>query len=186
MDTMGGSFFHCVDFREIWSEFGIISQDCSLCDPFQKLFPKFWSVEKNGCHGGSFFRCVDFREILQNSSPLKPLVRFWKNLTELLLGWPFSKIFCKILIRRKTWSPWGWGGGDFLHYMDRKKFLKILLLLNCWSKFGIIHKIVPCVTLFKIVHEILIHRKKWRPWGEAFFTVWTSEKFFKILFLRNR
>ena len=27
--------------------------------------------------------------------------------------------------------------GDFLHYTDIKKFLKNLLLRNCWSDFGI-------------------------------------------------
>ena len=66
-----------------WFYFEIISQDCSLGDPFQKLFTKFWSLEKRGSRvgGRSFFHCVDFREILQNSSHLKPLVRFWNNFT---------------------------------------------------------------------------------------------------------
>ena len=31
-----------------WSDFEIISQECSLGDPFQKLFAKFWSVHKHG------------------------------------------------------------------------------------------------------------------------------------------
>ena len=39
--------------------------------------------------------------------------------------------------------------GGFLHYMDMKKFLKNLLLRNCWSDFEIIHRNVPWVTLFK-------------------------------------
>ena len=31
-----------------WSDFEIISQECSLGDPFQKLFAKFWSAKKHG------------------------------------------------------------------------------------------------------------------------------------------
>ena len=62
--------------RNCWSEFGIISKDCSLCDPFQKLFAKFLSVHKHGRRGGVLLHCVDFIEMLQNSSPLKPLVKF--------------------------------------------------------------------------------------------------------------
>ena len=58
-----------------WSEFGLISQDVFLGDPFQKLFAKVWSVENmaadggGGGGGGAFAFCG----LLQNSSPLKPL-----------------------------------------------------------------------------------------------------------------
>ena len=31
-----------------WSDFEIISQECSLGDPFQKLAAKFWSAQKHG------------------------------------------------------------------------------------------------------------------------------------------
>ena len=117
----GGDFLHYMDIKKFlknllrnrWSEFGIISQDCVW--PFKTLFSKFWSVKKHGCSGGGFFRSVDFREILQNSSPLKLLVRFWNNFGGLYLGWPFSKIVREILIRRKTWPPGG-GGGFFALY----------------------------------------------------------------------
>ena len=68
-------------------------QDCSLGDPFQKLLRNF-DPSKNMAagrgRGGAesvcvcvwgggvlgFLHCVDFRETLQNSSPLKPQVRF--------------------------------------------------------------------------------------------------------------
>ena len=143
-----------------------MSQDCSLSDPCQKLFAKFWSVEKHGrCEGvgafftvwplskivceilirrktwplwggGRFFHCVDFREILQNYSTLELLVRFWNNFTGLFLGWPISKSVRQVLIRLKTWPPWGWV--DFLHYTDMEKFLKTLLLWNPWSDLEII------------------------------------------------
>ena len=88
----GGRLFALYGHEEIfkksstlkpWSDFEIISQECSLGDPFQNLFAIFLSVEKHGRHGGG-------------------------------------------------------GGGDFLHYMDMKKFLKNLLLRNRWSEFGII------------------------------------------------
>ena len=112
MALVNGSILHYTDMRKFLkkkkkkenllrnrnSEFGIISQDCSLCDPFQKLFTKLWSVENHGRRWGvgeGFLHCVDFREILQNSFPLKPLVRLRNNFIEMLLGWPFSKLFVK-------------------------------------------------------------------------------------------
>ena len=61
----GGNFLHTMDLKKFfkilllwnrWLEFGIISQDCCLGDPFQKLFVKFGSVEKHGGWGwGAFF-----------------------------------------------------------------------------------------------------------------------------------
>ena len=106
MALVVGSILHYKDMkkflknllRNCWLEFGIIAQDCSLCDPFQNLFAKFWSAKKR-CRrgGGGFLHCVDFREIFQNSSPLT-LVRSSNNFMEMFLGWPFSKIVCKLLI----------------------------------------------------------------------------------------
>ena len=79
-------------------------------------------------------------------------------------------------------APWG---QNFLHYMDMKKFLKNLLR-NRWSEFKIISQECALGDPFqKLFAKILIRRKTWPPWGEAFFTVWTSEKFFKSLLLRN-
>ena len=49
-----GDFLHYTDMKKFlknlllqngWSEYGIISWDCLLCDPSQKLFARFWSVE---------------------------------------------------------------------------------------------------------------------------------------------
>ena len=58
-----------------WYEFEIISQDCSLCDPFQKLFAKFWSVENHnrrggggGGGGGGFFALYGHEEILKKKN----------------------------------------------------------------------------------------------------------------------
>ena len=72
--------------------------------------------------------------------------------------------------------------GSILYATDMKKFLKNLLLENHWSEFGIFSQDCSlCDPLSKIVHETLICRKTQPPWGEAFCTVWTLEKFFKIL-----
>ena len=34
--------------RNCWSDFEIISQECSFGDPFQKVFAKFLSLHKHG------------------------------------------------------------------------------------------------------------------------------------------
>ena len=67
-------------------------------------------MEKHGRHGGGrLFVLYGHEEVLWKSFSLKPLVRFWNNFTGLFIVWPFSKIVFEILIRRKTWPPWGWG-----------------------------------------------------------------------------
>ena len=90
----GGDFLHYMYLKKFikdllwnrWSEFGIISQDCSLCDPFQKLFANIWSVKRYDHHWEWLFSLCG----LQRNSP-KPLARFWNNYIEMFLGWPFSK-----------------------------------------------------------------------------------------------
>ena len=56
MALVNGGFLHYMDMKKFLnfflqnrlSDFEIISQECSLGDPFQKLFAKFWSVYKYG------------------------------------------------------------------------------------------------------------------------------------------
>ena len=57
MAVVNGGFLHYINmkkflkdllFRNHWSGFEIISQECSFCDPFQKLFAKFWSAQNHG------------------------------------------------------------------------------------------------------------------------------------------
>ena len=88
MALVNGGFLHYMYIKKFlknlllrnrWSDFEIISQECTLRDPFQKLFAKF-----------------------------DPTIH-------------------KALVN-----------GGFLHYMDMKKFIKNLLLLNRWSDFEII------------------------------------------------
>ena len=112
---VNGGFLHYTEMKEFfknlllwnrWSDCEIISQICSLGDPFQKLLVKFWSVKK--CGSGEWGLLALYRNegILKKSSSLKPMVRFWNNFTELLLGWPFLKIVRKILIDEETWLWW--------------------------------------------------------------------------------
>ena len=53
MALVNGGFLHYTDMKKFlknlllrnrWSDFEIISQECSLGDPFQKLFAKFLSI----------------------------------------------------------------------------------------------------------------------------------------------
>ena len=86
-----------------WSDFEIISQECSLGDPVKKLFAKFWSIQKHDYGEWSLLALYGYEEILTKSSSLIPQVWFWNNFTGMFLGWPFSKIVCKVLIRPWTW-----------------------------------------------------------------------------------
>ena len=112
---VNGGFLHYTEMKEFfknlllwnhWLDCEIISQICSLGDPFQKLFVKFWSVKK--CGSGEWGLLALYRNegILKKSSSVKPMVRFWNNFTELLLGWPFLKIVREILNDEETWLWW--------------------------------------------------------------------------------
>ena len=90
-------FFKNILLWNYWSDFEIISQECSLSDPFQKLFAKFWSVQNMALVNGGFLHYTDMKKFLKKSF-LIPLVRFWNNFTGVFLAWPFLKIVCEILI----------------------------------------------------------------------------------------
>ena len=85
--------------RNRWSDFEIISQDCSLGDPFQKSFAKFWSVNKHDSDEWGLFSIYGHEEILKKSSSPKQLFKFWNIFTEIFLLWLFSEIVRGILIR---------------------------------------------------------------------------------------
>ena len=64
------NFFENLLLWNRWYEFEIISQDCSLCDPFQKLFAKFWSVENHNHRGGGgkiFLHYTDMKKFLKKN-----------------------------------------------------------------------------------------------------------------------
>ena len=114
---VNGGYLHYTEIKEFfknlllwnrWSDFEIISQGCSLGDPFQNSFVKFWSIKK--CGPGEWGLLALYRNegILKKSSSLKLLVRFWNNFTELFLGWPFSKMFAKFwLVKKHGSGEWG-------------------------------------------------------------------------------
>ena len=90
-----GGFWHYRDMkkflknlilRNCWLDFEIISQECSLGDPFQILFAKFSSVYKYGSGEWGLFALYGHEEILKkNFSPKLP-VRFCNNFTGMFLG----------------------------------------------------------------------------------------------------
>ena len=69
-------FFKNLLLRNRWSDFEIISQECSLGDPFQKLFAKFLSFHKHGSGEWGLLALWGHEEILKKSSSPKLLVRF--------------------------------------------------------------------------------------------------------------
>ena len=84
MTLVNGGFLHYMDMKKFLknlllrnrrSDFEIISQECSLGDPFQKLFVKFLSVHKDGSEWG-LLALYGHEEILKKFSSPKPLVRF--------------------------------------------------------------------------------------------------------------
>ena len=60
------NFLRNLFLRNRWSDFEIISQECSLVDPFQKLFAKFWSVYKHGSGKGGLFALYRQEEIVKD------------------------------------------------------------------------------------------------------------------------
>ena len=51
--------------RNRWSDFEIISQECSLGDPFQKLLAKFLSINMGLVNGG-FLHYTDLKKFSKN------------------------------------------------------------------------------------------------------------------------
>ena len=45
-----------------WSDFKIISQICSLDDPFENFFPKFWYLKKHGCDEGGYLHYMEMKK----------------------------------------------------------------------------------------------------------------------------
>ena len=72
MALVNRGFLHYMDMKKLLkkffpknrlSDFEIISQECSLGDPFQKLFAKFWSVYKYGSGEWGLFALYRHEEI---------------------------------------------------------------------------------------------------------------------------
>ena len=84
MALVNGGFLHYMDvkkflknlLRNCCSDFEIISQECSLDDPFQKVFAKFRSLHKHGSGEWGLLAPYGHEKILKRSSSPKLLVRF--------------------------------------------------------------------------------------------------------------
>ena len=116
-----------------WSDFEKNSQKCCLGDPFQKVFAKFWCVQKHGAGEWGLLALYWHEEILIKSSQ-KLLVWFWNNFTGMFLRWPFSKLFAQFWsVHKHNSGEWG-----LLALYGHKKFLKNLLFWNRRPDFEII------------------------------------------------
>ena len=76
MALVNGGFLHYRDMKKFLknlllrncrSDFEIISQECSLGDPFQKVFAKFRSCHKHGSGEWGLFALYGHEEILKNT-----------------------------------------------------------------------------------------------------------------------
>ena len=85
MALVNGGFLHYMDMKKFlknlllrnrWSDFEIISQECSLGDPFQKLFANFLSLRKHGSGEWGLLALYRHEKIVKKFYSLKPLVRF--------------------------------------------------------------------------------------------------------------
>ena len=55
--------------RNRWSDYEMILQECSLGDPFQKLFAKFWCFHKHSFGEWGLLALYEHEENLKKSSP---------------------------------------------------------------------------------------------------------------------
>ena len=81
--------------RNCCSDFEIISQECSLGDPFQKLLAKFLSVYKYGSCEWGLFALYGHKKFLKNFFLQNHLSDFEIISQEGSLGDPFQKVFAK-------------------------------------------------------------------------------------------
>ena len=104
---VNGSTLHYTDMKKFlqnlllrnrWSEFKIISKDCSLCDPFKKLFAKFWSVEKHCRSWGGFLHCGHSKKCFK-------ILLLWNHMSDFEIihrNVPWVTLFKKMFA--KFWS----------------------------------------------------------------------------------
>ena len=125
---MNGGFLHYMDMKKFlknllqnrWSDFEIISQECSLGDLFQKLLANFDLSINMALVNGGFLCYMDMKKFLKNLLLQNRWSDFEIISQECSLGDLFQKLFANFdpsinmaLVNR-----------GFLHYMDMKKFLK--------------------------------------------------------------
>ena len=75
--------------RKYWSDFEIISQECSLGDPFQKLFPNFDLSINMALVNGGFLHYMEMKKFLKYSFLQNRFSDFEIISQECSLGDPF-------------------------------------------------------------------------------------------------
>ena len=131
MALVNGGFLHYRDMkkflknlllRNCWSDFEIISQECSLGDPFQKLLASqnFDLSINMALVNGGFLHYRDMKKFLKNLLLRNCGSDFEIISQECSLGDPFQKLFASqnfdLSINMALVN------GGFLHYMDMRKF----------------------------------------------------------------
>ena len=143
MALVNGGCLHYMDMKKFlknllwnrWSDFEIISQECSLGDPFKKCSRNFDPSINMAVVNGGFLHYMDMKKFLKNLLLQNRLSEFEIILQECSLGDPFQKVFAKFWSTKKHGSD---ELGLLALYRDMKKFLKNLLLQICRSDFEII------------------------------------------------
>ena len=115
--------------QNCWSDFEIISQECYLGDPFQKLFAKFRSLHKHGSVEWGFSHYRDMKVFFSETAS-QILKKFHRNVPWVTLFKNCSQNFYLCINMALV-------NGGFLHYLDMKKFLKNCFLQNHLSDFEI-------------------------------------------------
>ena len=152
------------------SDFEIILQGCSFGDPFQKLFAKFWSAQKHGSdEWGLLALYRDMKKFLKNLILRNRWSDFEIVSQECSFGDPFQNLFAKC----DPSVNMALVNGGFLHYRDMKKFLKNLLLWNCWSDFEIISQECSLGDPFQKLLQNFYLSIIWLWWMGAFCTIQT-------------
>ena len=83
MALVNGGYLHYMDMKKFlkdlqyrWSDFEIVSQECSLCDPFQKCSQNFDMSINMVLVNGGFLHYTDMKKLIKKTSSPKQLVRF--------------------------------------------------------------------------------------------------------------
>ena len=173
MALVNEGFLHYMDIKKFlknlllwnrWSDFEIISQDCSLGDPFQNCLRNFDPSINMALVNGGFLHNMHMKKFLKNLLLRNRWSDFEIISQECSLGDSFQKLFAKFWSAQKHGSDeWGLLG---LH-RDMKKFLKNLLLRNCWSDFEIISQECSCGDPFQKLFAKFwsIHKHGSGEWG---------------------
>ena len=121
--------------QNCWSDFEIISQECSFGDPFKKVFAKFRSVHKHGSGEWGFSYYKDMKKFLKNLLLRNCRSDFEIISQEFSLSDRFQNLFAKF------WSDYKYGSGEwglfelYGHEDILKKLFSPKPLVRFWNNF---------------------------------------------------